>query len=49
MDAHYFDSTVSIASRLVKAWKVTPVGASYPMVFIADSTGTPYLVNLFGI
>ncbi len=33
--------------RLVKAWKVTPVGTSFPIVMIADSTGAAYPVDVF--
>jgi hypothetical protein len=46
IDAHYFNPASPSGSRLIKAWKVTPVGSVIPMVLVADSTGAARPVNL---
>jgi hypothetical protein len=46
IDAAYFNPALPIGSGLTKAWKVTPVGTSLPMVFVADSTGAAYPVDI---
>jgi len=46
IDATYFNPALPSGSGLAKAWKVAPVGTSFPMVIIADSTGAAYPVSV---
>lgn len=45
LDAANFVPGLPSGISLVKAWKVTPVGASFPMVMIADSSGAALPIN----
>lgn len=48
IDAGYFTSTtLTYQDWLVKAWTVTPLNGSYPMVIIADSTGVAWPSNVY--
>jgi hypothetical protein len=48
IDAGFFTPTsFTYTGRLVKAWTVTPLNGSYPMVIIADSTGVAWPSNVY--
>jgi len=46
IDPVNFNQASTYGSSLIKAWKVTPVGSAFPMVFIADSTGAAWPVSI---
>ncbi|HET6252838.1 MAG TPA: hypothetical protein VFE32_02125 [Puia sp.] len=45
--ANLFDTTLPYFSSLVKAWRVTPLNGTFPMVYISDSTGAAWPVGVF--
>ena len=48
IDAGYFNANgYSYAGQLVKAWTVTPLNGSYPMVIISDDTGAAWPSNVY--
>jgi hypothetical protein len=46
IDASTFDPGIPAGTRLTKAWKVMPVGRSDAIVFIEDSTGAAWPLDI---
>ncbi|HXD79635.1 MAG TPA: hypothetical protein VN616_17590 [Puia sp.] len=46
LDANHFFPAIPAGTRLVKGWKLTPVGLTSPMVFVDDSTGSAWPVSV---